>query len=154
MSDPLTLTSLLLAGAATLGTEAVKEGTKDAYRKLKDVVGEVFGPKATKALVKVEDAGTVEEGRQELERYVGGDLDVEDATRLEPHVAALVNALKQDPPAAQAANSRIGLDLDVGGDALLRKIHGAREMAVRATTKGNFTLEDVVMDNGRNDRGN
>ena len=77
MPEPFTLTTLLLAGAAAAGTEAVKEGTKDAYRKLKDKVGELFGPKAAKALVKLEDAGTQTEGGKELERYVGDNLDPE-----------------------------------------------------------------------------
>src|SRR5437879_3999384 len=127
MPEPFTLTALLLAGATAMGTEAVKEGTKEAYRKLKDKIGELFGPRATKAVAKLEDAGTHEEGGKELERYVGDKLEPDEATQIEPFVDALVHALKEDAAAKAAVHARVGLDIEAGGNALIRDIQGARE---------------------------
>ena len=112
MPEPFTLTTLLLAGAAAVGTEAVKEGTKDVYRKLKEKVGEVFGPRASKAVAKVEDASTHDEGRKELERYVGDALDPDEAAQIQPFVDALVRALKEDVAASHVAHARVGLDIE------------------------------------------
>jgi hypothetical protein len=86
MPEPFTLTTLLIAGATIVDTETVKEATKDAYRKLKDEVGEVFGPRAAKPVAKLEDAGTHEEGGKELERYVGDKFEPDEATQIQPFV--------------------------------------------------------------------
>jgi hypothetical protein len=149
MPEPFTLTTLLLAGAAAAGTEAVKEGTKDAYRKLKDKVGELFGPRAAKALVKLEDAGTQEEGGKELERYVGDKLEPDEATRIQPFVDALVRALKEDAAANQVAHARVGLDIEAGGNALIRDIQGAREIVAKVKAANDVTIEGFRMDTGR-----
>lgn len=149
MADPFTLTALITAGATAAGTEAVKETTKDAYHKLRDKVGEVFGPRASKAIVKVEEPTTVDEGRKELERYVGDTLDADEATALEPLVAALVGALKDDPVATAAAHARVGLDIEAGGDALVRDIEGAREVVAKIRAGKDVTVEGLRMDTGR-----
>lgn len=149
MPEPFTLTTLILAGAAAAGTAAVKEGTKDAYNKLKEAVGNAFGPRATRAVTKVEDAGTREEGRQELERYVGGDLEPEEAAQVQPFVEALVRALKEDAAAGQAAHARVGLDIEAGGNALVRDIQGAREIAAKVRADKDVTIEGFRMDTGR-----
>lgn len=149
MADPITLTTLLLGAAAACGTAVVEEVTKDAYARLKEKVGALFGPRAVKAVAKLDDETTRDEGRQELERYVGDQLEPHEAEELAPLVEALVRALQCDKAASQAVHARIGLDLDVGGDALLRNIQGAREIVVKAKAAGDFTLEDVKMDTGR-----
>ncbi|WFU84844.1 hypothetical protein QA645_19510 [Bradyrhizobium sp. CIAT3101] len=149
MPEPFTLTTLLLAGAAAAGTEAVKEGTKDAYRKLKDKVGELFGPKAAKALVKLEDAGTQTEGSKELERYVGDNLDPDEATQIQPLVDALVQALKDDTVGRSAAHARVGLDIEAGGNALIRNIEGAREVVAKVKAGQDVTIDGLRMDTGR-----
>ena len=149
MPEPFTLTTLLLAGAAAAGTEAVKEGTKDAYRKLKDKVGELFGPKAAKVLVKLEDAGTQTEGGKELERYVGDNLDPEEAVQIQPLVDALVQALRDDAVAKSAAHARVGLDIEAGGNALVRNIEGAREVVAKVKAAQDVTIEGFRMDTGR-----
>jgi hypothetical protein len=140
---------LLLAAAAACGGEFVKEATKDAYGQLKERVGGLFGQRAARAVVKLEDEATREEGRQELQRYLPDKLEPSEATQLEPLVSTLVRALKEDEVASQMVHSRIGLDLDISGDALIRDIQGAREVAVKAKTAGDFTLEGVRMDTGR-----
>lgn len=71
MPEPVTLTTLLLAGAAAASTETVKEATKDAYRTLKDKVGELFGPRAAKAIAKLNNASTQEEGGKNLSGILG-----------------------------------------------------------------------------------
>jgi hypothetical protein len=149
MPEPFTLTTLLLAGAAAAGTEAVKEGTKDAYRKLKDKVGELFGPRAAKALVKLEDAGTQEEGGKELERYVGDKLDPDEATQIQPFVDALVRALKEDAEANQVAHARVRLDIEAGGNALIHDIQGAREIVAKVKAANDVTIDGFRMDTGR-----
>lgn len=149
MPEPFTLTTLLLAGAAAVGTEAVKEATKDAYRNLKDAVGEVFGPKASKALVKAEDVGTAEDGRKDLERYVGDDLEADDAKRLEPFATALVQALKDDAAASQVVHSRVGLDIKAGGSVRVKDIDGAREIAARIEAQQDVDVGGFRLDTGR-----
>jgi hypothetical protein len=149
MADPITITALLLAGAAACGNAMVEEVTKDAYGKLKEKVGSLFGQRAANAIVKLDDEATREEGRRDLDRHIGSHLEPEEAIELEPLVSALIEALRADSTARQIVHARIGLDLDVGGDALLKDVHGAREMVVKAKTAGNFTLEGVKMDTGK-----
>lgn len=153
MADPITITALLYAVASAAGEAVVQETTKDAYTKLKNAVGTVFGLRAGKAAEKLDAADTREQARTELATIIPAELNADEATELAPLVDTLVKALREDAPARETAQGRMGLDLDVGGDALIRKIQGVREMAVRATTKGNFTLEDVSM-NGENGSGN
>jgi len=149
MTDPFTLSTLLLAGATTVGNEAVKEVTKDAYRKLKDKVGELFGARALRAVEKTEASATLEEGRKELERYVGDRLEPDEASQIAPFVDALVRALKDDAAATRAAHARVGLDIEAGGNALIRDIQGAREIAVKVRAEKDVTIEGLRMDTGR-----
>jgi hypothetical protein len=148
MPEPITLTTLLLAGAAAAGSEVVKEGTKDAYRKLKDKVGELFGPCAAKALVKLDDASTQEEGKADLERYVGDKLDPDEATQIHPLVDALVQALKDDAAASKVVHARVGLDIEAGGSAFVRNIEGAREIVAKVKAANDVTIEGFRMDTG------
>ncbi|MGP9811376.1 hypothetical protein ACTZWT_07680 [Rhodopseudomonas sp. NSM] len=150
MADPITLTTLLLAGAAAAGTELVKEGTKDAYRKLKDKVGELFGSRATRALAKLEDPATQEEGKKDLESCVGGNLGADDASQIEPFVNALVQALKEDVAGSSAAHARVGLDIVAGGNAFIREIHNAREVVVKVKADKDVIIEGIRMDPGKN----
>ena len=149
MAEPFTLTTLLVAGAAAAGGELVKEGTKDAYRKLKEKVGGLFGPRASKAVAKLEEEGSREEGKRELERYVGGTLEADEATEIQPLVDALVRALKEDEAATRIAHSRIGLDIEAGGNALIRDIQGAREIAAKVRADKDVVVEAIRMDTGR-----
>lgn len=149
MPEPFTLTTLLIAGATIVGTETVKEVTKDAYRKLKDKVGEVFGPRAAKAVAKLEDAGTQEEGGRELERYVGERLEPDEATQIQPFVEALVRALQDDTPARTAVLARVGLDIEAGGNAFIRDIQGAREIVAKVKAGQDVTIEGFRLDTGR-----
>lgn len=145
MADPITLTGLLLGAATACGTAVVEEITKDAYAALKAKTAEIFGVRAGRALAKIEAEDTREEGVLELEQYVDDDLSPEDANALKPLIAGLIEAMRRDPAARQVAQARIGLDLDVGGDALLRNIEGVQELAVKAVVKGDFTLDGVRM---------
>lgn len=146
MADPITIASLLFAGATACGNALVEEVTKDAYTKLKEKVGSLFGQRASNAIIKLESDATREEGRRDLERHIGSGLESQEANELEPLVRALIETLRTDKAANEVVHARIGLDLDVGGDALLKDIRGAREMVVKARTDGNFTLEGVRMD--------
>jgi hypothetical protein len=149
MPEPFTITTLLIAGAQAMTTEAAKEATKDAYRKLKDKVGDLFGPRATKAIAKLEDAGSQEEGCKELERYVGDKLEPDEATQIQPFVEALVHALKDDTAAKAAIHSRVALDIEAGGNALIRDIQGAREIVAKVRADQDVTIEGLRLDNGR-----
>jgi hypothetical protein len=149
MPEPFTLTTLLIAGATMVGTETVKEATKDAYRKLKDKVGQVFGPRAATAVAKLEDPATYEEGGKDVERYVGGDLRPDEATQIEPFVEALVRALQADTAAKTAVHARVGLDIEAGGNALIRDIQGAREIVAKVKAGQDVTIEGFRLDTGR-----
>jgi hypothetical protein len=149
MADPITLTSLLIGAAAACGTSVVEEITKDAYAALKEKTAEIFGVRASRAIAKLENEASAEEGAKELEKYVDNDLTPEDASALEPLIAALLQAMRNDPAARDVSQNRIGLDLDVGGDALLRNLEGVEALAVKANVKGDFTLDSVKMPTGK-----
>jgi len=152
MPEPVTLAALLIAGANLVGTEMVKEATKDAYRNLKQKVGQVFGPRAETAVAKLEDLTTHEEGVMDLERYVGGDLRPDEATKIQPFVEALVRAIQADPVAKTSAHARVGLDIEAGGNALIRDIQGAREIVAKVKAGQDVTVEGLRLDPG-NDPG-
>lgn len=145
MADPITLTTLLVGAAAACGTAVVEEITKDAYAALKKKTAEIFGVRASRAIAKLETEEAREEGVKELGRCVDNDLSPEDASALQPLITGLIEAMRSDPVARDVAQNRIGLNLDVGGDALLRNLEGVQELAVKAVVKGDFTLEGVRM---------
>jgi hypothetical protein len=149
MPEPVTLTALLIAGANLIGTETVKEATKDAYRKLKQKVGQVFGPRAETAVAKLEDPATHEEGGKDLERYVSGDLRPDEATEIQPFVEALVRAMQADTAAKAAVHARVGLDIEAGGNALIRDIQGAREIVAKVKAGQDVTVEGLRLDPGK-----
>lgn len=148
MADPITLTGLLMGAAAACGTAVVEEMTKGAYGVMKEKVIEIFGTRAGRAIAKIETDATRDEGERELDASIGGELSPEDAEALQPAMVKLLEALRQDQAARTVVQSRIGLDLDVGGDAVMRNIEGAHEIAVKATTKGNFNFENIKMATG------
>lgn len=148
MSDPVSITALLLAGANIVGTEVVKETTKDAYRALKSKIGEVFGQRASKALTKAEDAATCDEGRDELEHYVGPKLEADEAIQLQPFIEAFLRAIKEDALASQIVQTRVGLDVEAGGNALIRDIENAVDVAVKVRAKKDVTIEGIRMSTG------
>jgi hypothetical protein len=149
MPEPFTLTTLLVAGAQAMTTEAVKEATKDAYRNLKDKVSELFGRRAATAVAKLEDAHTHEEGCMELAHYVGNRLEPDEAAQIQPFVEALVHALKEDGVAKAAIHSRVGLDIEAGGNALICDIQGAREIVAKVKAAQDVTVEGLRLDTGR-----
>ena len=99
--------------------------------------------------MKLEDAGTQTEGGKELERYVGDNLDPEEAVQIQPLVDALVQALRDDAVAKSAAHARVGLDIEAGGNALVRNIEGAREVVAKVKAAQDVTIEGFRMDTGR-----
>jgi hypothetical protein len=148
MAEPVTLTTVLLAGGYMMADATVKEITKDAYSKLKATVGELFGRRAVQAAEKLERQETREEGEAELATLIP-NLREEEAAELAPFVDALLSAMRADQAArATLAHAKIALDLDIGGNVLLDNIKGAREIGVRAKAVGDFTLKDVSMDPG------
>jgi ribosomal protein L29 len=149
MPEPITLTTLLIAGANLVGTETVKEVTKDAYRKLKEKVGEVFGSRASTAVAKLENPATHEQGRKDLARCVDDDLRPDEATELAPFAEALVRAMQADAVAKTAVHSRVGLDIEAGGNAFIRDIQGAREIVAKVKAGQDVTIEGLHLDTGR-----
>ena len=64
--DRTQLIAALTAGATIVGTELVKEATKDAYRSLKATVAHLFGRYAERAVEKVEISPVDPSARQAL----------------------------------------------------------------------------------------
>lgn len=149
MPDPLTVTAVLYAASLAVGDAAIKEATKDAYAKAKEAISGFFGKRGSNALTKLDAAETRDEGIGELKGMGLDTLSQAEKQEIGPVVAELVERLREDDAAKAVAHSRLGLDLDVGGDALIRDISGVREMAVKAKTTGDFTLQGVRMDTGR-----
>jgi hypothetical protein len=116
---------------------------------LEDKIGELFGPRAAKAIAKLEDVGTDEEGGKELDRYVEVKLEPDEATQIQPFVDALVHALKEDAVAKATVHARVGLDVEAGGNALIRDIQGAREIVAKVKAGQDVTIEGFRLDTGR-----
>src|SRR3712207_5079950 len=89
MPEPLTLTSVLLAGSYMVAEAAVKEATKDAYQRLKTAVGGVFGRRAVQAAEKLEAERTRAEGEAELVSLIPNVRD-DEAAELAPALQAFL----------------------------------------------------------------
>lgn len=100
-------------------------------------------------MAKLEDPATHEEGGKDLERYVGGDLQPDEATQIQPFVEALIQAMQADTAAKAAVHARVGLDIDAGGNALIRDIQGAREIVAKVKAGQDVTVEGLRLDTGR-----
>lgn len=141
----------MIAGAAAVsdkvgeivGTEIVKEVTKDAYRALKSVLIGVCGKAAGRAADKVEADPTSKMAKAELASAIT-DIPQEDREEVLAALSALLLELRGDRAAQMAAETRgqIKLDIDSGGHVRLARISGAT-LDVRSLSKGDFSLEDV-----------
>jgi hypothetical protein len=80
---------------------------------------------------------------------VGGDLRPDEATKIQPFVEALVRAIQADPVAKTAAHARVGLDIEAGGNALIRDIQGAREIVAKVKAGQDVTVERLRLDPGK-----
>ena len=149
MPDPLTVTAVLYAASLAVGDATVKAVTKDAYSKAKQAIVSFFGKRGSKALAKLDASETRDDGLGELKGMGLDTLSQEEREEIGPLVVELIERLREDDAGKAVAHSRLGLDLDVGSDALIREISGVREMVVNAKTSGSFTLEGVKMDTGR-----
>jgi len=158
--DPILL-SAMIAGASTLapeigkivGTEVIKEVTKDAYKSLKSVLVSVCGKKVDRAAQRLEDDPSSTSAQEELASAVS-DIPAEDAEEVSEKLTALLNALNEDKVAAKVAETiaSIKLDIDSGGHVTLDRIKGADEINVKSRSTGDFRLTNVEM--GRDKLGN
>ncbi len=139
--------------ATISGTEVVKEVTKDGYKRFKDLLGSVFGRRATRAIEQIECSPTSEDARRELEAVISAPSGT-DEPELEDALATLLMFLRDEPAARQAAASaRISLDVDSGGQVTVERLDGAKSVEVKSRSAGDFAFRDVRMDTGR-DPGN
>jgi hypothetical protein len=144
----------LQAGAAIVGTEVVKEVTKDCYKALKGSIADLFGRRAARSIEELEAAPDNATAASELKGIVGS-ISAEDGNELEPKLQALLEALKADDPAREVAESvaKIKLVVNAKGDIVLDNIQGARDFDVNANSGGDFVMKNVTMDSGSK-RGN
>jgi len=149
MLETLSLPELLFAAAQIVGVEVVKEATKDAYRKLKNKVGGLFGSRAVKAVEKLENPDTQEEGRKELQRYVGDELSPDEATEIQPLIDALLRAIREDVPARQIVYASVRLNVEAGRNVFIRNIQGARKIDAKVKATQDVTIEDLQLDTER-----
>lgn len=160
--DLTLLVSAVTAGAAVfspaataigglIGTEVVKEATKDAYKSMKGTLIDVFGRPARRAVERVEADPANEALRQELSLVVA-DIPEEDVLDVNQKLQMLVAALKADDVALRVAEAvaSIKLDLDVAGNVRLVNLKGARTIDIKTRAGGDFDLRDVEMDKGTN----
>jgi len=144
MSVELLLTTLY-AGAVVSASAVVEETTKEAYRALKDVVANVFGRKAQRAVDRLDADPSSPEARAEIASCVT-DVPEEDADELRSKLDAFRAALERDVPARAAVErAQIDLDLDVKGNVLLEDIQNAGSIGVKTRSDGDFTLRRVGM---------
>jgi hypothetical protein len=140
------ISTILIAGAAVLGSELVKEATKDAYRNVKRAAGKLLGTQAEQALDAIEKAPEDQSAHRALASLLES-LSDENRGELRPVADALSRALAEDQAANSAleASGRFKLDVDAGRDVTLEYIDGVRDMDIKAKAGQDFTLRGVRM---------
>lgn len=138
------ISTILIAGAAVLGSELVKEATKDAYRNVKRAAGKLLGTQAEQALDAIEKAPEDQSAHRTLASLLEF-LSDENRGELRPVADALSRALAEDQAANSAleASGRFKLDVDAGRDVTLEYIDGVRDMDIKAKAGQDFTLRGV-----------
>ena len=135
--------------APIVGTELVKETTKDGYRRFKEVVGSVLGRGATRAIARLESDPSSAEAKTEVEAVFAA-APSEDVPDLQDAVNVLLVVLADDPAAREAAaGSNIRLDIEFGARVSIREVTGARNLDVKSRSVGDFDLSQIQMDTGR-----
>ena len=151
--DASTVVLAISVVAGIVGTEVVKEATKDAYRGFKQKLTDVLGRTGANAIARLEGDPTSSEARQALENALmapSGD----DHTELQTAIRSLIAAASADPAAMQAFDTaHITLDFEAGGDINITDVAGARKFEVKAKAGRDINFRDVEMDTGR-DEGN
>ena len=144
----------LQAGAAIVGTEVVKEVTKDCYKALKVSIADIFGRRAARTIQELEASPDNAAAANELQAIVGS-ISAEDGNELDPKLKAFLEALKADNAAKQIIESvaKIKLNVNAKGDIVLDNIQGARDIDVNANSGKDFVMKNVSMDSGSK-RGN
>ena len=135
--------------APIVGTELVKETTKDGYRRFKEVVGDVLGRGATRAIARLESDPSSAEAKTEV-GAVFSAAPSEDIPDLQDAVKVLFAVLADDPVVRDAAASaNIKLDIESGGRVSIRDVTGAKNLDVKSRSAGDFDLSQIQMDTGR-----
>ena len=152
--DVALLLTALHAGATIVGTELVKEVTKDAYKSLKSGVSRLFGTRASAALDRLESSPDNDDAANAVKNIVGSASEG-DLQELQDQIDALLTALKSDEQAKQLilAIAKIRVDVEAGGNVFLENIRGARDINVKAKAGDDFVMKNIAMDSG-SPRGN
>lgn len=147
--DQNALLLTLYTGASIVGSEAVKEATKEAYKSLKSVIAKLCGTKVKYATDALEDAPTSDEARAKLQEAIGA-IPEPDVAEVSNALTVLQNALKADPAAITAAETfgRIRLKVVSGGNVVIEDIDGVRSFDVDANAAQDFTFSKVKMAGG------
>ncbi len=133
-----------------VGTEVVKEMTKDAYRAFKASLTLICGRKVERAAESVEADPSSAAARAGLASAIS-DIPDDDAADVEEKLNVLLAALKEDKVAFRVAETvaSIKLDIDSGGHIKLSTIKGARTIDVKSKSAGDFDFGHVEMDGGK-----
>jgi len=152
--DAALLFTALHAGATIVGTEVVKEVTKDTYKSLKGAVTSLFGKRAATAIDRLESSPSNDAAANGLKGIVGS-ANQEELLELGDKLRALLGALKTDEEAQKIIVSvaKIRLEVEAGGNVILEDIRGAHDIEVKAKAGDDFVMKNVFMDPG-NSRGN
>ncbi|WP_034995633.1 hypothetical protein [Beijerinckia mobilis] len=152
------LLSTMIAGASTfsptlgeiIGTEVIKELTKDAYKSLKGALITVCGRKVERAANRLEVDASSQDAQAELASAIA-DIPPEDAGEISQKLTTLLTALKDDQAAIKAAESiaSIKVDIDSGGHVKIDTIKGAQTIDVKSKSAGDFSLTNIDMRNGK-----
>ena len=135
--------------APIVGTELVKETTKDGYRRFKEGVGGVLGRSATRAIARLESHPSSAEAKTEVEAIFSA-APMEDVPDLQDAINLLLAVLADDPVAREAAaGANIRLDIESGARVSIREVTGARNLDVKSRSAGDFDLSHIQMDTGR-----
>ena len=138
--------------APIVGTELVKETTKDGYRRFKEVVGGVLGRGATRAIARLESDPSSAEARTEVEAAFSA-APSEDIPDLQDAVKVLLAVLADDPAAGKPPPVRTPGLYRVRRARLHPRRDGRQELGRQIEVGGRLDLSQIQMDTGR-DSGN
>lgn len=129
-----------------VGTEVVKEVTKDAYRSLKTALESALGNKARRAISKVEEDPNSSDARADLKAALES-IDAEDEFDIDAKAKTLLQAIRDDAGAARAVDvvASIKLDIDSGGNVFIANVKGVESFDVKSKSVGDFSFSDVDM---------
>jgi hypothetical protein len=138
--------SVLEAGAALVGSEAVKVATKEAYTALREGVANRFGSRAGTAIAQVEADPKSPEAFKVLAAAIP-EITTADTEAIGQQFRAFIIAMQVDPAAQPVINERaqVRFDLQAQGNILIGEIESAESIDIRGSAGQDIRIDRLNM---------